>query len=425
MKELTRRNLLKGFSAMSTVACCQAAMGITHPELVYGQTAAGNDNLAVFFNQFGGCDPLNSFAVPYGLQKYYDLRPGIGLPQASVLQINEVFGMHPALANLHRLYQAGNVALIYSTGEPVGTRSHFTSQDIMSLGVGSQNSGERRGWIGRLGDLYFRERELNTFALGTGQKLDFVGDRIDNAPLVLSKLADFSLAPDSKSGMSQVAFDSELQETVADSVFNQSKTLYGVRRSARGAVSRTYRDSARIERALVDDAPTLTYPTTKAGQFLRDVAVLRRANFGTKLCYGGVGGWDNHANQGGVTGTQANQLRDLDQAVGMFEADMKSINRWNSVSICIFTEFGRCVAQNTSLGTDHGWGSVMLVIGGKVKGGTFGSGPSLTDLTKNRWLEPKIDYRNPLREIINWMGYDATPVFPGQYQRTNIDLFKA
>lgn len=425
MKAITRREFIQKSTAIGAYACCSAAFGITAPQLVFGQTAGGNGNLVVLFNQFGGNDPLNSFSIPYGIGKYYDLRPSIGIPEASVLQLNNSVGFHPSLSNLHRLYLSGNVAMLYGVGDPVGTRSHFTSQDIMSLGVSTNDSAEKRGWIGRLGDKYFRNDEFNTFALGVGQKLDFSADRLKNSTLVLPDLGSFAFNGDAKTGIPQVALDSELQDSVAKSIYSQNKSVAGMRGTARRSIASAHSNAERIEGIVAGHPPTATYPSTKPGAYFKDVSVIARSQLGAKLCYGGMGGWDNHANQGKESGTQSGLLTQVDQAIAAFEQDMKAANLWNKVSICIFTEFGRCVSENTSLGTDHGWGSVMLVIGGKVKGGIYGGGPTLTDLTKERWILPKMDYRNPFREMIEWMGYDPEPIFTDSYTRVPLDLFRA
>lgn len=424
MKPISRREFLQRAATISAYACCAAAFGITGPQIVFGQTSGGNGNLLILFNQFGGNDPLNSFSIPFGIDRYYDIRPTIGIPEASVLQVNNVFGLHPALANLHRLYLAGNVAILYGVGEPVGTRSHFTSQDIMSLGVSSNTKGEKRGWIGRLGDRYFRNDQFNTFALGVGQKLDFSAERVENSTLVLPNLSSYSFLGDSKTNVPQVGLDSDLQQDLVQNMMTQNKSVSGTKGTARRSIASAHRNADRIQRIVTDFPPTATYPATKAGEYFKDASILARSSLGAKLCYGGMGGWDNHADQGGATGTQAGLLSQMDAAIAAFEQDMKSASLWSKISICIFTEFGRTIAQNTSNGTDHGWGSVMMLIGGNVKGGVYGTGPTLTDLTQERWLLPQIDYRNPFREMVEWMGYDADPIFTDSYSRMNLGLYR-
>ena len=116
--------------------------------------------------------------------------------------------------------------------------------------------------------------------------------------------------------------------------------------------------------------------------------------FGTRIFYGGLGGWDHHSDQGGIAGSQAALLALVDQAIGAFETDAKLNGWWDKLTICIFTEFGRKTFENGSAGTDHGWGSSMVVLGGGVNGGI--KGPEITaEDFQDEWLTQHIDFRNP------------------------------
>lgn len=421
MKPITRREFIKGSVTAGTFACCSAAFGITYPQLVYGQISGTNKNLLILFNQFGGCDPLNSFTIPFSLGKYYDIRPTIGIPEDKVLKLDSTIGVHPALANLKRLYGEGSVAVLNCMGEPVGSRSHFTSQDMISLGVGTSKTSEKRGWIGRLGDEYFRNTSFNTFALGVGNRLDFVSDRQKNAAVIVSRLDSYTLKDDP-----QAAMDSILQKEVAASIFEKNKNLNGMKETANLSMVGFHKDTATIKKVVEDFKPdaAFVYPATRAGVFFKDVSIIARSGLGAKISSGGMGGWDNHADQGSSEGNQQKLLKEFDDALVVFEKDMKASLLWNNIAICVYTEFGRTCAENGSHGTDHGWGSGMLVIGGKVKGGVYGEGPTVADLSKS-WLTPKIDYRNPFREMIEWIGYSADPIFTEAYSRTDLNLFKA
>ena len=109
-------------------------------------------------------------------------------------------------------------------------------------------------------------------------------------------------------------------------------------------------------------------------------------------------------------------------AIGAFEADMKAIGKWNSTAICIFTEFGRKTFENGSGGTDHGWGSAMLVIGGGVNGGV--KGPEIDAETfSEEWLPQRIDFRNAFSEMISWLGFNPAPVFPETFEKETLGLF--
>src|SRR5213076_2051576 len=90
-----------------------------------------------------------------------------------------------------------------------------------------------------------------------------------------------------------------------------------------------------------------------------------------------IGGFDTHANQ---VGQQENLLRQVSMGIAALLKDLGAKGYADKVTVMCFSEFGRRVAQNNSGGTDHGAAAPMFIAGGKVKGGIYGSYPSLNDL---------------------------------------------
>ena len=90
---------------------------------------------------------------------------------------------------------------------------------------------------------------------------------------------------------------------------------------------------------------------------------------------------------------------------------MKRIGRADDVVMYVHSEFGRRVPENTSLGTDHGTAQVNFVIGNAVKGGLYGTPPSLTNLVLGDNLESTTDFRQVYATLIEeWLGADAAKV---------------
>jgi uncharacterized protein (DUF1501 family) len=95
-------------------------------------------------------------------------------------------------------------------------------------------------------------------------------------------------------------------------------------------------------------------------------------------------------------------------AVRGFMEDLERIGRADQVAVMIFTEFGRRVEENGSLGTDHGTATPMFVVGKGVKGGFYGRHPSLTDLDDGN-MKMTTDFRSVYATMIKeWLGYDDT-----------------
>ena len=90
----------------------------------------------------------------------------------------------------------------------------------------------------------------------------------------------------------------------------------------------------------------------------------------------------------------------------------------------IHSEFGRRVPENTSLGTDHGTAQVNFVIGNGVKGGLYGTPPSLTNLVLGDNLETTTDFRQVYATLIEgWLGADATKVLGQKFE--TLKIFRA
>ena len=99
----------------------------------------------------GAVDGLN-VVVPYGEDKYYDVRPTIAVPRPSqdgVFDLDGHFGLHPALSPLMPFWQQRSLAFVHACGSPDPTRSHFDAQDYMESGTpGDKNTPD--GWLNRL-----------------------------------------------------------------------------------------------------------------------------------------------------------------------------------------------------------------------------------------------------------------------------------
>jgi uncharacterized protein (DUF1501 family) len=73
-----------------------------------------------------------------------------------------------------------------------------------------------------------------------------------------------------------------------------------------------------------------------------------------------------------------------------------------------YSEFGRRVGENASMGTDHGTAAPHVLIGGRVKAGLYGNMPSLVGLQEGD-LNYHVDYRSLYRTVVtNWWGLRAT-----------------
>lgn len=418
MKCISRREFFKRSLIVSSSACCAAAWGPASARTALAQLSGGSSRTLLMLNQFGGNDHLNSFAVPYTVPAYYDLRPTIAIPEANVLPMANGIGLNPVLINLHRLYQDGDVAVIQAAGDPIGNRSHFTSQEYFSRGIiDYSGNSDQRGWMGRLGDLYLTDTPFNTFGLGVGQQVDFTSNRARNRPIVAYSLDSYGFDDDY-----YVSFlENETRRSVVQGLLARQKLLTARKTSARSAQSALYDSIATLQNVIGEYSSTIAYPDSGVGRYFRDSARLIQSNrIATQLLYGGLGGWDTHSDQ---VGEHEARLSEIDTALLAFSNDLKAMGKWDEVAICIFTEFGRVNFENASHGTDHAKGGAMVLIGGAVRGGVFGPTPTSFQLSNDDYIDSEIDFRNVFAQAVQWLGYNPTPVFPESYSRVNLTLF--
>ena len=143
------------------------------------------------------------------------------------------------------------------------------------------------------------------------------------------------------------------------------------------------------------------------GGGLQRVAALIASKMPTRLYYVTYQGnsFDTHVQQADL---HSRLLMYTADAVRAFMEDIARIGRADDVAVMMFTEFGRRVEENGSLGTDHGTATPMFLFGKHVKGGFYGRPPSLTDLDDGN-LKMTTDFRSVYATMIKeWLGYDDT-----------------
>jgi uncharacterized protein (DUF1501 family) len=158
---------------------------------------------------------------------------------------------------------------------------------------------------------------------------------------------------------------------------------------------------------------------------LRQVARLIKADVGLEAAFVEITGWDHHSNEASQLSSMLNGLA---STLTSFSTDMG--DRMEDIVLVTMSEFGRTARENGNGGTDHGHGSLMLTIGGPVRGGTiYGEWPGLApeQLFEARDLAVTTDYRDVLSEIlIRHMGItDLSRIFPGYHSQKNLGFIRS
>lgn len=392
----TRRGLLQAGAAgaaltplmLAGAARAQAAM------------SANPNRILVVLELSGGNDGLNT-VVPYGDDAYYRARPNIGIRKARLRTIDDHFGFNGGMVGFERLYKDGKLAIVHGCGYPDPSFSHFTSMAYWQ--TAAPNRGDALGWVGRLADAMAPTAPPNYLVnISAIQSLAVRAEK--HVPIVFNNPDNFTREAfsEEKAALAQTpnhaAVANPAQQYLLDLAksANQSSTL--------------------VRQAWSNYRSPIDYGLNDLG--LRRVAAMINAQMPARLYYAAYANnaFDTHVTQGDLHGRLLTYTSD---AVYGFMQDLERMGRANDVTVMIFSEFGRRVPENTSLGTDHGAANAMFVVGEKVKGGHYGQLPSLTELDAGDNLKFTTDFRRVYATMIEgWLGQPSAPaILKGQFER--------
>jgi uncharacterized protein (DUF1501 family) len=377
---------------------------------VLAEAASAPSRRLVVIFQRGAADGLN-VVVPYREKNYYDMRPGIAIPQNQVLDLDGFFGLHPSLAPFKPLYDQGHLAIVHAAGSPDMSRSHFDAQDFMESGTPGVKSTED-GWLNRAlqeEDLCRRQQHTAFRALALGSQVPrTLAGKVP--AIALSSVNSFAVGghgptPSPAASAFQAMYGDtgdQILHATGDETFEAVKML-------RDANPAQYKPAAGIE-----------YPNNEFGNNMKQIAQLLKSNLGVEAAFTDVGGWDTHQNQGGVNGQLSDRLREFSSAIAAFWHDMGDDAQ--NITLVTMSEFGRTARQNGTGGTDHGHANAMFVLGGSVKGGkVYGRWPGLSNeqLNEGRDLAVTTDFRQVLGEAVSKSigARNLEMVFPGAQLR--------
>ncbi len=172
-----------------------------------------------------------------------------------------------------------------------------------------------------------------------------------------------------------------------------------------------YHTAERFGQLTREYRPAATYPGTQLANQLKLIAQMISGELGTRIFFVSLGGFDTHAQQ---SGAHQALLSELAAAIRAFYADLKGHGLHERVVLATYSEFGRRVKENGSLGTDHGAASQMFIVSAG-KGGLYGAHPSLTDLDEGD-LKFHTDFRSVYATLLEkWLGFAAQPVLGAQF----------
>ena len=349
----------------------------------------------------GGMDGL-SVTPPVGDPAYQDLRRGISLTEQA-LKLDHTFGLHPSLAAIYALAQAGQARFAPAIATPDRARSHFEAQDVLESGT-SVVYGASSGWLNRAVGALSKQRKVEAISIGA------------TAPLVMRGPAAVSSWSPGGAVHSEARLPTLLQDLYRDDPVLGPAFARGLATEAMAQTAMTgLAAQAPAEPATMMSAagPAPTGPVAQYQRQGQDAArklgstlagFMREPN-GPQIAAISLDGFDTHANQQNQI---AARLSYLDAVLDGIHTGLGP--DWMDTVVIAATEFGRTARVNGTGGTDHGTASTALVLGGGLRpGGTIGDWPTLASgaLYEARDIAPTMDMRGLFKGVLaDHMGLD-------------------
>jgi uncharacterized protein (DUF1501 family) len=371
--------------------------------------APDNDHVLVLVQMVGGNDGLNTLIPLTNYADYYAARSNIAIPQGKVLKLtsNIKNGLHPALTGFQSLYDNDQLAVLQSVGYPSPDGSHFRSMDIWLSGADADQY-LSTGWTGRfLGETY------TNFPVGypNADMPDPLAIQIGSviSPVFMSENGTTAMA---------VPTDTEFYDLINGITEPEPDTPMGNELTYLRSVARTTNKYASvIEAAAAKVTSQYTgYPANNelAAQ-LKTVARLVAGGLKTKVYMVSTGGFDTHGGQVNsgdtTTGGHANLLGQLSDAITAFMKDCQMLSIDKRVLGMTFSEFGRRIVSNGSLGTDHGAAQPVFIFGNAAQTGVLGTNPDLSATNVESNLPMQYDFRSVYSSILrDWFCVSPTDV---------------
>lgn len=408
----SRRRFLQSMVGTSTVVSLSPMLPtfLERSALAATDTERANENVLVVVQLSGGNDGLNTL-VPYADDAYARSRTTLRLTASEVHKIDPLLGLHPNMQSFQRLLNEGRLTIVQGVGYPNSDRGHNEAmRDWHTARPGDVVC--QTGWLGRVID-----------RIDLPNQTAVTGALVAPIPLPLAMVAQRAIVPSVRSADQWILRGgdhqrSQISKAVELSSSDRENPLADhVRRGTIAAHA-----TSRQVTAILRGADRRVYPEFSLSNQLKTIAELIRADVGVRIYFaeiggGGIGGFDNHANQ---RDNHAALLREVSVSIAAFIDDLKTAGLLDRVLLMTFSEFGRTLSENGRRGTDHGAAAPVFLAGGKLEGGLVGEHPSLTDLQGDA-PKPGIDYRQLYATVLEeWLRFDSQAVLDAKYEKLDV-----
>jgi uncharacterized protein (DUF1501 family) len=381
------------------------AFGAESPlaRLLNGSTP--NDHVLVIVQLSGGNDGLNTVIPVDNYANYFNARSNIAIPQNRVLSLTAKTGLNPAMTGMKAMYDEGKLSVIQAAGYPAPNFSHFRATDIW-MSASDSNQVIVNGWGGR-----FLNYEYPNFPVGYPNNTmpDPLGIQIGSTTSLTFQGPSVSMGMSISNPTSFYNLLNGVEDPAPNS--NAGKELKYIRLVAKQTSAYTTVVKAAAD-GVTQQAP---YPTNNPlADQLKIVARLVKGGLKTKIYQVNYGSFDTHSLQTTTTdptvGAHATLLKNVSDAIKAFQDDLKFLGVEERVMGMTFSEFGRRIKSNSSVGTDHGAAAPMFLFGKNVVSTIWGDNPNIpAQVNVNDNIPMQYDFRSVYASMLeNWLCVQNT-----------------
>ncbi|MEL6649535.1 MAG: DUF1501 domain-containing protein [Bacteroidota bacterium] len=442
---MNRRNFIKGMGKAS-LAAPLVVNGM--PVNVLGRTSFlnsfdcddVNDRAVVIIQLGGGNDGLNTLIPLDQYALYRNLRPNVGIRDTgarkytqldSSLPLNQQLGIQPDFMAMKNLYDQGKVNFVMDVCYPNPNKSHFKSTDIWWSGKDGTTADETgAGWVGQ----YLDKRFPNYPAVYPNTDMeDPFGIQLGTNTTALGFYRETGIPVGLPLGSNPTEFFNQVNSTGGNISSTTGNSHYAKELDFINNMELNANSYAqRLANVYNQGANTVAYPDSyytntpglaknNLAPQLQTIARLLSGGSKTKIFFAYLGGFDNHGGQvissDPSKGVHATLLYHLSEAIYAFQQDLQGLGLEDRVMTLTFSEFGRTVTQNGSLGTDHGTSAPMILIGKGVTPGVTGTNPDLSNITSNNFNTFQHDYRSVFATVLqDWLGANTSSLTAAQLE---------
>ncbi|WP_310621359.1 DUF1501 domain-containing protein [Flexibacterium corallicola] len=374
----SRRQFLLGSASLAAWAFqprIASALSNHDPRLLVLNLRGGMDGLGVV-------QPIGDPQFSIVRAKSMDVDHQLG----AVIPLDNFFSLHPAMPTLGKLYNKGDVLFIHAVSTPYKSRSHFDAQDLLESGLPNLGA-SKSGWL---------NRAISTLPKGEGLPPKQGLALSSSLPLLLR--GDARILSWMPPGFAPARQDTKQRllnlYDRTDEAMHAAMEASIMLEEVTGGERAMLREMKAMHERAKGQSRTLFLTAQAATKLLLDP-------MGPRIGAMELEGWDTHVGGHHYSPRFIALLQRLDQVIGVLQRGLAPV--WDQTVLCIMTEFGRTAEFNGTKGTDHGVGTLSILIGGAVKGGrvqTDWPGLRKEQLFEGRDLLPTTDIRSVFKGVL-------------------------